>query len=283
MANLRLLLTAALFLTATIAMSGYDLPPQNVLDVLHAPAPPRPILSPTRASALLVAWVQYPPMAQVAEPYLNLAGVRVEPRTRRKHDTPGGYGVAPCAQTLSVVDVATRRETPIALPPGGGADGFAWAPDGATFAFRNTSRDAVELWAGSRDGKTHRVGDVRLNPMLGSSHQWAPDNKTLLVKVVPDGMGAAPAAEAGAEGPRIQESTGGGEFSTYEGRDTLRNQADAALFEYYGTSQLAPGPAPGGPVPLMGGPGVLSAARLPPDGEHFLVPSTRKPYSYAVT
>ena len=222
-------------------------------------------------------------MAQVAEPFLKLAGVRVEPRTRRKHDTPGGYGVAPCAQTLSVVDVATRRETPIALPPGGCADGFSWAADGVSFAFRNTSRDAVELWAGGRDGKTHRVGDVRLNPMLGSSHQWAPDSKTLLVKLVPDDIGAPPAAEAGAEGPRIQESTGGGEFSTYEARDTLRNQADAALFEYYGTSQLALVDVASGAVTRVGAPAVLSDVDLSPDGEHILVTSIRKPYSYAVT
>src|ERR1700756_4190792 len=138
-----LLLATALFSTAAIAVAGYDQPPQNVLDVLHAPASPRPILSPTRASLLLVANVTYPPISQVAEPYLKLAGVRLEPRTRRKHDTPGGYGVAPCAQTMSVVDVATQRETPIALPAGGCADGFAWAPDGNTFAFRNTSADAV--------------------------------------------------------------------------------------------------------------------------------------------
>ncbi len=288
-----LLLTTALFSTAMIAapaapgagerVSGYDQPPQYVLDVLHAPAPPRPILSPTRASALLVAWVEYPAVAQVAEPFLKLAGVRVEPRTRRKHDTAGGYGIAPCAQTLSVVDIATRRETPIALPPGGCADGFGWAPDGVTFAFRNTSRDAVELWAGGRDGKTHRVGNVRLNPILGSSAQWTHDSKTLLVKAVPDDIGAAPAAASGAEGPRIQESTGGGEFSTYEARDTLRNQADAALFEYYGTSQLAFVDAASGAVTRAGAPGVLSDVVLSPDGEHILVTSLRKPYSYAVT
>ena len=264
-------------------VSGYDLPPQYVLDVLHAPAPPRPMLSPTRASVLLVSWVEYPPMKQVAEPFLKLAGVRVEPRTRRKHDTPGGYGVAQCAQTLSVVDVATRRETPITLPPGGCADGFSWAPDGATFAFRNTSRDAVELWVGGRDGKTQRVGDLRLNPMLGSSLQWASDNKTLLVKLVPDDAGSAPAAETGAEGPRIQESARGGEFSTYEARDTLRNAADAALFEYYGTSQLAFVNVASGAVTRVGAPAVVSDVDLSPDGQHILVTSIRKPYSYAVT
>jgi len=288
-----LFLAAALFSAAAIAISaapapdrvsGYDRPPQNVLDVLHAPAPPRPILSPTRASVLLVANVTYPPMAQVAEPYLKLAGVRLEPRTRRKHDTPGGYGVAPCAQTMSIVDVATRRETPVALPAGGCADGFSWAPDGNTFAFRNTSSDAVELWVGGRDGKTHRVGNVKLNPMLGNSHQWAGDSKTLLIKMVPQNIGPAPAALAGMEGPRIQESTGGGgEFSTYEARDTLRNQADEALFEYYGTSQLALIDAASGAVTPVGAPAVLTDVELAPDGDHILVTSIRKPYSYAVT
>ncbi len=80
-------------------VSGYNQPPQNILDVLHAPNPPSPMVDPTSSRIMLVSWVKYPSIKQVAEPYLKLAGVRVEPRTRRKHDTPGGYGVAPCAQT----------------------------------------------------------------------------------------------------------------------------------------------------------------------------------------
>ena len=180
---------------------NYDLPPQYVLDVLHAPASPRPILSPTGDTALLVSWVEYPPMSQVAEPYLKLAGVRVEPRTRRKHDTPGGYGVAPCAQSMSIVDLATGLETPVSLPPDGCVDGFTWAADGKRFAFRNTSHDAVELWVGDTHGATHRLGDVRLNPMLGSSMQWMPDQQHLLVKMVPADAGAAPEASESADGP----------------------------------------------------------------------------------
>ena len=87
-----LLALVASIAVAWPARAGYDKPPQNVLDVLHAPSPPQPYLSPTRDRILLVSWVDYPPIAQVAEPFLRLAGVRVEPRTRRKHDTPGGYG-----------------------------------------------------------------------------------------------------------------------------------------------------------------------------------------------
>ena len=79
----------------------------------------------------------------------------------------------------------------------------------------------------------------RLNPMLGSSLQWMPDQKTLLVKAIPDDAGPPPAEPIGAEGPSIQETDGQtGEFSTYEARDVLTNRADEARFEYYGTSQL---------------------------------------------
>src|SRR3569623_80791 len=213
-----------LLLSAHLAAAdtGYNKPPQLVLDVLHAPAPPRPIMRPSTASILLVSWVAFPPISQVAEPYLKLAGVRVEPRTRRKHDTPGGYGVAPCAQTLTVVDIASTHETTIALPANGCADNFAWSAAGKRFAFRNTSHDAVELWLGDTSGHIHRLGDARLNPMLGSSLQWMPDQRSLLVKVITEHVAAPPSPTATLDGPSIQEPAGkGGEFSTNEARDTL--------------------------------------------------------------
>jgi hypothetical protein len=47
---------------------GYDQPPQAILDVLHAPAPPVPYIGPTRQAMLLVAWQEYPSMSRVAAP-----------------------------------------------------------------------------------------------------------------------------------------------------------------------------------------------------------------------
>ena len=242
------------------AESGYDKPPQYVLDVLHAPSPPSPSVSPTQDRILLVSWVRYPPIAQVAEPFLRLAGVRVEPRTRRKHDTPGGYGIAPCAQTLTLVEVAAGRETPVTLPPGGCLDGFAWAADGRRFAFRNTSKDAVELWIGDAvTGAIRRLGDARLNPMLGSSLQWMPDQKTLLVKLVPANAGPPPDASAATGGPSIQEAVGEkGESSTYETRDTLSSKHDEDLFDYYASSQLAFVDAGSGASTPLGDPAIIA-------------------------
>ena len=284
-AFLTFLVALAACVSAAPARSGYDKPPQNVLDVLRAPTPPSPFVSPTRDRILLVSWVPYPPIAQVAEPFLRLAGVRVEPRTRRKHDTPGGYGIAPCARTLTLVDVTTSRETPVALPPDGCVDGVAWAADGRRFAFRNTSTDAVEPWVGdAATGATRRLGDARLNPMLGSSLQWMPDQKTLLAKLVPANAGAPPAASVASDGPSIQETTGAkGESSTYETRDTLSSTHDEDLFDYYAASQLAFVDADTGAVTPLGAPAVIGETGASPDGENLLVTTIHRPYSYVTT
>lgn len=243
------------------------------------------MVSPTRDTILLVSWVQYPSIEQVAEPFLKLAGVRVEPRTRRKHDTPRGYGVAPCAQTLTLVDVASSRETKVALPQGGCADAFSWTADGKRIAFLNTATDAVEVWlVEAASGQAKRLSDARLNPMLGGAMQWMPDQKTLLVKLVPEGAGAPPASTAAAIAPSIQETTGeSGESSTYEARDVLTSKHDEALFEYYATSQLAFIDSATGAVTRLGKPAIFTELEPAPDGEHLLVTTIKTPYSYVVT
>jgi dipeptidyl aminopeptidase/acylaminoacyl peptidase len=271
--------------SAPAEASGYDRPPPHVLDLLHAPSPPQPLLSPARDTILLVSWVEYPPIAQVAEPFLRLAGVRLEPRTRRKHDTPGGYGVAPCARSFTLVDVATSRETAVALPAGGCADDIQWSADGKRFAFRNTSSTAVELWLGeTATGAVRRLGDARLNPMLGSSYQWMADQRSLLVKLIPDHAGPPPAASGAGAGPSIQETGGeSGESSTYETRDTLTSKHDEDRFEYYAASQLAVVDAAGGAITPIGKPAAFTDVEAAPDGDHVLVTRIRKPYSYVTT
>jgi hypothetical protein len=102
--------------TATEAASGYNQPPKNILDVMHAPSPPVPRVSPSQDAILLVSWQDYPSIARVSTPFLRLAGVRVEPKNHSKHDTPGGYGITPCARSFELVHVADASQIPITLP-----------------------------------------------------------------------------------------------------------------------------------------------------------------------
>src|SRR5579884_1272935 len=79
------------------ASSGYNQPQQNILEVMRAPSPPQPIVSPTHDNILLVSWQAHPSISRLATPLLRLAGARAEPGNHSNHDTPAGYGITPCA------------------------------------------------------------------------------------------------------------------------------------------------------------------------------------------
>jgi dipeptidyl aminopeptidase/acylaminoacyl peptidase len=265
--------------------SGYDLPPKNILDVMRAPLPPAPVVSPTKDKMLLVVWQLYPSIARVATPYLRLAGVRVEPRNHSKHDTPGGYGITNCATSFDLVTIPSGAPVRVALPEPSCPQEPVWAADGKKFAFANIATDSVELWIGdAATGAAHRVDGVRLNPMFGAEMQWMPDQKALLVKLVPEGMGGPPPEPVVPIGPAIQE-TGGqtGQSSTYENRDTLGNKHDEDLFDYYAASQLALVDAGTGAITPVGKAANLDDVSAAPDGQHILVSAIHKPYSYVTT
>ena len=271
--------------SAASAPRGYDQPPKNILDVLHAPEAPGAYLSPTRQSMLLVTMQPFPPMSRVSTPYLKLAGTRIEIANHSKHDTPGGYGVTPCATAFQLVSVPAGTPTAVTLPPGACAGRPFWSADGKRFAFANTARDAVELWVGdATTGALRKVPGVRLNPMLDGDVQWMPDHRALLVKLVPDNMGQPPAEPVLPPGPSIQETgSGKGESSTYETRDTLKNPHDEDLFDWYARSQLALVDATTLVVTRVGKAGNIENVDPSPDGQNLLVATLHRPYSYVTT
>jgi len=265
--------------------SGYDLPPKNILDVMRAPEPPYPLVSPAEDMILLVSVQVYPSISRVATPYLRLAGVRVEPKNHSKHDTPGGYGITRCFTAFEIVRIADGAKIHIALPEGACPGPPIWAADGKRFAFANIAPDAVELWIGdAKTGEIHQVPGVHLNPMFGDDMQWMPDQKTLLVKLVPAGMGAMPPEPIMPIGPSIQETDGSkGQSSTYENRDTLGNTHDEDLFDYFAASQLAFVDAASGAITSVGTQGNYHIVAPAPDGHHILASAIHKPYSYVTT
>src|SRR5712692_10049135 len=83
-----LALSYGLAAVAASAQSSYQKPPKAVIDVLNAPAPPLPFVSPAHDTLLLADPVRYPPVADLAQPMLRLAGVRINPRTNGVHGAP---------------------------------------------------------------------------------------------------------------------------------------------------------------------------------------------------
>ena len=267
------------------ATSGYNQPPKEILDVMRAGSPPQPIVSPTHDSILLVSWQDYPSMARVATPFLRLAGVRVEPANHSKHDTPGGYGITPCATNYDLVHVADSKQLHVALPGTACPGEPVWAADGKHFAFVNLATDSVELWIGdAATAQAHKIPTVRLNPMFDDAFLWMPDQKTLLVKLVPKTLGPPPKETNAPIGPSIQETTGQkGTSSTYEVRDTLNNKHDEDVFDYYAATQLALINVATEAVMPIGKQANYEDLDPAPDGKHVRVTYIHKPYSYVTT
>src|SRR5688572_32021870 len=82
----RLAALAVLLIANVIsAQQGYKKPPKEVLDILNAPVTPEASVSPTRDNMLLRKALRYPPLADLAQPMLRLAGRRINPASNSPH------------------------------------------------------------------------------------------------------------------------------------------------------------------------------------------------------
>jgi dipeptidyl aminopeptidase/acylaminoacyl peptidase len=255
----------------------YQKPPQDILDVLNAPRLPTCFLSPDCARMVLAQPVNYPSISDLAEPMLPLAGVRINPATNMTRDYLFYW------TGLKEKDLKTGTEIKVTLPAAANRLGrVLWNADGTMFAFTNEASDRVELWvAEAATAKAFRVEGVRLNPMLESEVQWMPDQRSLLVKMIPAGRGAMPEAPVVPPGPRILESSGvTAASSTYEAGDLLQTPYDADLFDHYAASQLAMVRLPSCQIVPLGQPAAYGEIKPSPDGKFLLVERYHRPYSY---
>jgi dipeptidyl aminopeptidase/acylaminoacyl peptidase len=276
--------TKLVFLAASAALAAevYHKPPQEVLDVLNAPATPRAVVSPTYTDVLLVEPLRYPPIADVSQPMLRLAGLRINPKTNGPHRNFANV-------SMVLVRIDGGAQMPIQVGANARLSSPKWSPDGNHFAFTNTTADRIELWVGDRaTGQVHKIEGVRVNAALFSPSplrsgdavfQWMPDSRTLLVQTVPAGRGPAPVEPAVPIGPHVQESLGkAAPVPTYE--DLLQNEHDEDLFEYYATAQLMTVEVATSQAAPLGKPGIFETLEVSPDGKAILVARAHRPFSY---
>ncbi len=255
------------------AAEPYRKPPKEILDVLHAPATPAAIVSPTRDTMLLAEPMRYPPISDVAQPMLRLAGERINPITNGPHG-------ARTIVSLAVQKIVGGAPVKVALPAGTQSGRPVFSPDGKRFAFPVVAPGGAELWvADAATAKAGRRGTLRLNTVLGDAIRWMPDSRTLLVQLIPAARGKAPAGSRAPAGPVVQESYGKG-APVWTLQDLLKNPHDEDLFDYYAGSQLAFVDSGTGAATPVGKPAVFETASPAPGGKHLLVTRIHRPYSY---
>ena len=255
------------------AQQGYKKPPKEVVDILSSPVTPTALVSPARDAMLLATGLRYPPIADLAQPMLRLAGLRINPSTNGPHRFQ--YSVA-----LNLKRISDGSEVKIALPPGAKISDVQWSGDGKHFAFLNTTATGTELWVGeTASGKIRQLKGVGVNNAYGDPFHWMPDNHRLLVQLIPAKRPVAPIESSIPREPNTQESFGRvGPVRTFE--DLLKTPFDEELFEYYATSQLALVDSSNGKATDVGPPAIFQSEDPAPDSQHILVARVHRPFSY---
>lgn len=269
----RLFLLFAVLLLTGSTFAQYQKPPQEIQDVLNAPAIPFTSLSPAKDKIAMFEPVRYPPISELAQPMLRLAGLRINPNTNAQH-----------RQTYSVKmwlkDIADGKEMPVALPAGAQVFSPVWSADGKYIAVGNITPTGIQLLiVDTRTANTTVIKNAAVNSAFGG-FDWMPDQKSLLVNLVPKSrttpaptyQNVVPAS------PNIQETVGKtGAVQTFQ--DLLRSPNDEQLFEYYATSQLAV-VGVDGKVKTIGAPSMFDTAEVSPDGKYILTSRIKRPFSY---
>lgn len=255
---------------------AYQQPPAPIADILDTRPTPSPSLSPDRTTLALYDRANLPPIAELAEPMLRLGGYRINPR----NNGPANSRVS-WLTGLSFQPVAGGAARPVQLPANARFMSPSWSPDGRSVALLMDAPTGLELWVVDVAGaRARKVTDARVNAASGAAFDWTPDSAGFVVRLTPEGRGAAPDVTRPPAGPIVAESMGrAAPVRTYQ--DLLGDAGDEALFDHYFTSQLTYVPL-NGRARALGQPAVYLSAVVSPGGDHVLTTTVKRPYSYVV-
>ncbi len=172
-----ILFVVLLFAVNSFAQETYQKPPKEILDVLNATVIPSTSVSPSKDKIALLEPLRYPPISELAQPMLRLAGLRINPNNNGQHRQP-------YFTKLTLKNVSDGKETLVNLPPNAQIFSPIWSADGKYIAAGNITANGIELWiVETANAKAKKIKDVQINSAFGG-FEWMPDQKSLLVNLV---------------------------------------------------------------------------------------------------
>ena len=180
------------------AQSGYQKPSDVLAAIVDAPATPSITLSPDRTRMIILTRAERPDIAELAQPELRIAGLRINPTV----DGPSRAITFNGVSFTSLDNGTTTRVT--GLPATPRILTAAWSGDSKALAFTLQQESRIELWiADAASAQARRLADLPVNATLTDGFAWV-DAATLLVVRVPSDRGAAPVEPRTPSGPILQ-------------------------------------------------------------------------------
>lgn len=267
----------------TIACMGQDAvyqhPPQVIEDLVVGKSTPT-VRTNSKGSVLLILENNpMPTVADLAEPEIRVAGMRINPKTN-------SLSRIRFATNIKILFIDTKAEVEVKkMPKNPLISNIKWSPDETKFAFTNNVTDGisdgVELWYVDMETvEAHRIEKIKVNSIFDSPYDWLNEGKNIVVLTVPPRMNP-PTQFNIVKGPVVQESNGQKSPSrTYQ--DLLKSAYDQAVFDYYAESQVVKVDIVKGKLLKIGKVAVHKSISVSPDGTCLMTKTTHRPYSYTL-
>ena len=254
----------------------YQSPPEEILKLVNAPLAPSVWMTDSGEHMLLLYRSAYKTIAELSEPELRLAGLRINPETN--------IG----SRTTYYNDIRIKRpgekdSRPISgLPQQPRLANFSLSPDQSKLALTHTSPEGVELWVVDlAAASAKKLSGPRLNANLRDVINWFKDGKSVLVKMLPtDRKTLINRDNQIPAGPTISTNDGKkAQNRTYQ--DLLKNPDDSYNFEQLARSELVQVFTNGESRPWKEA-DMYGNISFSPDGKYLMVVTVEKPFSYLV-
>ncbi|QHV95070.1 alpha/beta hydrolase family protein [Spirosoma endbachense] len=254
----------------------YQTPPKVLADLVTVPPTPTVRMSAKGDMMLIFEQASVPTIAELSQPELKLAGLRLNPAN-------SGPSRMPYITGLKLKKLTDKDEKAITgLPATPQISYVQWSPDETKIAFANSTDSQIDFYiADVATATAKKVGSLALNATLGIPYRWVSDSKSLIVKTISPTRGTAPEVSRVPSSPTTQENVGGkrGQAPTYQ--DLLKNPSDERQFAYYTNAQVVR-MSLDGVATNIGQPGIILSAEPSPDGQYVMIETVHTPFSYLV-
>src|SRR5687768_1097214 len=195
-------LVFALVLATSTCFAQYKPAPDAIRQILSEPPTPGFSLSPAKDRYILTHRKSYPGIEEVSQPYVGLAGSRLNPSTSGPHMLGRNT-------SLTIHRIDGGEPIRIQSPVRKGLGGVSWSNDGRFVAYTSTDYNGPgELWlADTSNGRSWAVPNIHVNAAAGSSFGWMPNDNGLWVKAVPENR-ELPSPPRVPTGPVTQDADG---------------------------------------------------------------------------
>jgi dipeptidyl aminopeptidase/acylaminoacyl peptidase len=256
--------------------TGYQQPPQQILDLVDASTAPSVLLDDVGENVVMLYRDAYKSINELSETELRLGGLRINPKTNIGSRTNYWNNI----KVKKATDATAKQIS--GLPENPRLSNFSWSPNEKMIACLNTTSAGAEVWILDLEkAVVKKVTPASVNANMGDAINWFKDNNAMLVKMLPASRSTIiNTAEAVPTGPTISVSDGAkAQNRTYQ--DLLKNPNDEANFETLAYSELKK-VSIGGMVSDFLPKAMYRNISFSPDGSYVMVSEIQRPFSYLV-